>query len=79
MEELSEDEKNSFCAQKNSSSYTAYECGEPLPVARTIRNHSETVKDSKEILDGRLDDKPETAFYMIGVSMRSEIMISHSE
>ncbi len=69
MEELSEDDKKTVSRARKIQRFLT----QPMNVAEPFTGRPgryvtipETVKGFKEILDGRLDDKPETAFYMIG-------------
>ncbi len=69
MEELSEDDKKTVSRARRIQRFLT----QPMNVAEPFTGRPgryvtipETIKGFKEILEGRHDDKPETAFYMVG-------------
>ncbi|MBI5742739.1 MAG: F0F1 ATP synthase subunit beta [Candidatus Niyogibacteria bacterium] len=69
MEELSEDDKQSVLRARKIQKFLS----QPFSVAEVFTGMpgkyvplKETIRGFKEILDGKHDDKPESAFYMIG-------------
>jgi F-type H+-transporting ATPase subunit beta len=69
MEELSEDDKKTVSRARRIQRFLT----QPMNVAEPFTGRpgkyvkiADTVRGFKEILEGRHDDKPETAFYMKG-------------
>jgi len=69
MEELSEDDKLTVSRARKIQRFLS----QPFFVAETFTNQpgkfvkvEDTVRGFKEILDGKHDDLPEQAFYMVG-------------
>merc|ERR1719479_292834 len=69
MDELSEDDKNIVCRSRKMEKF----CAQPFTVAEAFTNMpgkfvhmSDSLRSYKMVMDGDLDELPDSAFYMVG-------------